>query len=156
MRMPARIQMLDSPHVPRPAQVARILRSSHDKFSFRKTPRNGNQPFIDLWVPVGRIGSHVTHVAGISLALTPSVMVRIYGAIKRHGMSRAELLPQRLQHRTAGEAKVDVEARNLFRAQIWRAALLTQLRDCDGSINVVEPLHRHRRSDAGDVAARVR
>src|SRR5207253_3604191 len=142
--MPAGIQMLDPLHVPRPAHAARILWPRNDEFFPREILSHRNEPLINLWLPVGRIGSHVVHLARIPLALTPSVMVRIYGAIKRHRMPSVELAPQRVEHGPAGETEVDVEAMNLFSAQIGCAALLSQSRDCDGSVNVVERLHGHR------------
>ena len=110
--------MLNPLHVPRPAHAARILWPSNNEFFQREILSHRNEPLIDLWLPVGRIGSHVAHVTRVSPAHSPAVMARVDRAVKRHRMPSVELAPQRVEHWPAGETEIDVEAMNLFSAQI--------------------------------------
>src|SRR5438477_1699784 len=124
--MPAGIQMLNAPHVPWPAHATRILWSSHDEFFQREILSHRNEPLINLWLPVGRIGSHVAHVTRVSPAHSPAVMARVDRAVKRHRMPCVEFAPQRVEHWPAGETEIDVEDMNIFSALLLCAVLISQ------------------------------
>src|SRR6185369_3189255 len=126
MRMPHRVQMHDPPHIHRPDDVARILRTRDEEACGLQPNRGSTQKLFQFWLPVRSIGSHVAQITGKALRGWPSmVALGIKTAIERDGMTCSESLLDLLEHRASRKTEEDVEFRNLIRCQVIRLSLLS-------------------------------
>src|SRR3954464_5755400 len=124
MRMPAGIQVLDPPHILRPADGFGILRPGENEASARFLFRYLHEQFVDFWLAIGSIRSHVAEVATVALSnLAPPIEPLVKAAIQRQGPFRIEDSFEFGQKGPPGEAEVEVDPGNLVAAQVWRAAL---------------------------------
>src|SRR5436309_3497731 len=123
MRMPRRIEVLDAAHVFRPANRFRVLRAGEDEAALRLLLRDLHKEFIDLRLPVGCVGAHITQVATIALPYLAAVIESLVeAAIQRQRSLGFEYCLEFIKERAPSEAEVEIDGGNLVAAQIWRAA----------------------------------
>src|SRR3954463_7847578 len=139
MRMPAGIQVLDAPHILRPAYGFGILRASENEAPARFLFRYLHEQFVDLWLTIGSIRPHVTEVATVAFSnLAPAIEPLVKAAIQRQGPFRIEDSFEFGQKGSTGEAEVEVNSGNLVAAQVWRAAFGAKLGHSDRSVDIVK------------------
>src|SRR5689334_16339296 len=104
MRMPARVQMLDTLHVIGDTHLFGILRTRKDKLTSRFRGGNIQKPCVNLGLTIGRICAHVTQIAKVALSRVPAtVKLFIEAAIQRQRSLGIESMFQLLQKRTTSE-----------------------------------------------------
>src|SRR4051794_41910687 len=86
MRMPSRGQVLDSPHISRPFDLRWILRPGKKEPAIGSIQGRRDEEFIQLWLAIGGVGSHVAEIALISAVNAPGgVIFRVEAGIEREG-----------------------------------------------------------------------
>src|ERR1700686_2804927 len=99
------------------------------------------EELFQLSLTIRSIGPHVTEVPLVpQVGLSPTVTIRIERAIERDRAPGAEPVLQLAQRRTAGEAEVHVEVRNLISAEILGIPS-AKLGNGDRSVDIVKGFH---------------